>query len=229
MFDGQRVGAVIAAGGASQRMNGVDKLFALLGEKPVLARTVNAFEKCSAIDQIVIALNQANIEQGEQLKAKQKWSKVTDIIPGGERRQDSVIAGLNKLKDCHWAVIHDGARPFVTESLITQGLETAWETGAAIAAVPVTDTIKIAGADHIIQGTPPRQSLWAVQTPQVFRYDIISEAYRLLKYEVTDDSRAVEQTGGRGKLYMGAYQNIKITNPDDLAIANVLWEKYGTG
>jgi 2-C-methyl-D-erythritol 4-phosphate cytidylyltransferase len=227
MINQQKVGAVIAAAGASQRMGGQDKLFAPLGDKSVLARVVDTFEKCQPIDQIILVLSQSNLKAGEQLAAEQKWSKVTDIIPGGERRQDSVIAGLSKLKDCPWVVIHDGARPLVTEELILQGLETAQETGAAVAAVPVTDTIKIAGPDHIVQGTPPRNNLWAVQTPQVFRFDIINEAYRLLKYEVTDDARAVEQTGKKVKLYMGAYDNIKITNPHDLAFAEVLLRKYG--
>ena len=227
MAEKQKVGAVIAAAGSSQRMGGSDKLFVMLGDKPVIAQILDIFQRCPDIDQIVVVLNQQNLKQGEQLAAGQGWSKVTDICPGGERRQDSVMAGLNRLKDCGWVVIHDGARPFVTEELIKQGLETAQETGAAIAAVPVTDTIKIAGSDQIVQGTPPRNNLWAVQTPQVFRFDIIAEAYRQLKYEVTDDSRAVEQMGYKVKIYMGAYTNIKITNPEDLAWAQVLWQKYG--
>ncbi len=218
---------MIAAAGSSQRMGGSDKLFAPLGEKPVLARVIDTFQTCSSIDQIIIVLSQPNLKAGEQLDAGQKWSKVTDICQGGERRQDSVIAGLSRLKDCGWVVIQDGARPFVTTELIINGLETAQETGAAIAAVPVTDTIKIAGENQIVQGTPPRNNLWAVQTPQVFRFDIITEAYRQLKHDVTDDSKAVEQLGCKVKLYMGAYNNIKITNPDDLALAKVLWQKYG--
>ncbi|OGO22907.1 MAG: 2-C-methyl-D-erythritol 4-phosphate cytidylyltransferase [Chloroflexi bacterium RBG_16_51_9] len=228
MADKQKVGAVIAAAGSSQRMGGLDKLFVPLGDKPVLARVIDTFQKCAAIDQIVIVLSQPNLKQGEQLASQQKWSKVTDICPGGESRQGSVVAGLSRLRDCNWVVIHDGARPFVTENLIEQGLETAQETGAAIAAVPVTDTIKIAGEDHIVQGTPPRNNLWSVQTPQVFRFDIITEAYRQLKYEVTDDAKAVEQMGIKVKIYMGAYDNIKITNPDDLALAEILWRKRGS-
>lgn len=223
----EKVGAVITAAGSSQRMDGVDKLFAPLGDKPILARVVDTFQNCPAIDQIVVVLSQANLKRGEGLAIEQKWSKVTDIVPGGERRQDSVVAGLGRLRECRWAVIHDGARPFVTSDLIERGLEESRETGAAIAAVPVTDTIKIAGENHIIQGTPPRQSLWAAQTPQVFRFDIISEAYRQLKYEVTDDSRAVEQLGYKVKIYTGSFINIKITNRDDLAFAEVLWQKYG--
>ena len=223
----QKVGAVIVAAGESQRMGGVDKVLALLGGKPVLARTIDAFQNCSSIDQIVVVLSEPNLEPGKQLVAEQGWSKVTDVCAGGRRRQDSVVAGLSRLKNCHWVVIHDGARPLLTEDLISRGLTEARETGAAVAAVPVTDTIKVAGDDRIVHQTPPRQNLWAVQTPQVFGYHIIAEAYRRANGEVTDDASLVEQLGYRVKLYMGSYDNIKITTPDDLVLAEVLWQKYG--
>ena len=213
------------AAGESQRMGGVDKMRALLGGKPVLARVADTFQSCSLIDQIVIVLNEQNLKRGKQLVAEQGWSKVTDVCPGGKRRQDSVVAGLSRLRDCNWVVIHDGARPLATEELIHQGLSQAKETGAAVAAVPVTDTIKVAGDDRIVHHTPPRQNLWAVQTPQVFLLNIITEAYRQAKGEVTDDASLVEQSGYRVKLYMGSYDNIKITTPDDLALAEVLWRK----
>ena len=221
----QKVGAVIVAAGESQRMGGVDKMWALLGGKPVLARVADTFQNCSLIDQIVIVLNEQNLKRGKQLVAEQGWSKITDVCPGGKRRQDSVVAGLSRLRNCNWVVIHDGARPLVTEELIHQGLSQAKETGAAVAAVPVTDTIKVAGDDRIVHQTPPRQNLWAVQTPQVFLPDIITEAYQQAKGEVTDDASLVEQSGYRVKLYMGSYDNIKITTPDDLALAEVLWQK----
>jgi len=221
----QKVGAVIVAAGESQRMGGVDKMWALLGGKPVLARVADTFQNCSLIDQIVIVLNEQNLKRGKQLVAEQGWSKITDVCPGGKRRQDSVVAGLSRLRNCNWVVIHDGARPLVTEELIHQGLSQAKETGAAVAAVPVTDTIKVAGDDRIVRQTPPRQNLWAVQTPQVFLPDIITEAYQQAKGEVTDDASLVEQSGYRVKLYMGSYDNIKITTPDDLALAEVLWQK----
>ncbi|MFH1015911.1 MAG: 2-C-methyl-D-erythritol 4-phosphate cytidylyltransferase, partial [Chloroflexota bacterium] len=146
---------------------------------------------------------------------------------GGERRQDSVAAGLKLTGKCDWVVIHDGARPFVTIDLIERGLEAAKETGAAIAAVPVTDTIKEAGEDSIVRQTLPRQNLWAVQTPQVFRIDIITEAYRRARGDVTDDAMLVEQMGHKVKVFMGSYDNIKITTPEDLALAEVLVKKYG--
>ena len=223
MDNTRKVGAVIVAAGSSQRMGGVDKVFALLNGKPILARVVNVFQGCHSIDQIVVVLSQSSLKTGEQLVAEQGWSKVTDVCQGGRLRQDSVVAGLSRLSHCSWAVIHDGARPLVTEDLIEHGLEAASATGAAVAAVPVTDTIKVAGEDRFVRGTPPRQNLWAVQTPQVFRFDIIAEAYRQVKSEVTDDATLVEQLGYRVQLYMGSYDNIKVTTPDDLALAGVLW------
>ena len=172
-------------------------------------------------------LNEQNLEKGKQLVAEQGWAKVTDVYPGGQWRQDSVVAGLSRLSHCDWVVIHDGARPLLTEDLILGGLEAARETGATVAAVPVTDTIKVAEGDRIVRQTPPRQNLWAVQTPQVFRINIITEAYQKATGEVTDDASLVEQLGYRVKLYPGSYQNIKVTTPDDLALAEVLWQKYG--
>lgn len=223
----QKVGAVIAAAGSSQRMGEVDKMFAQLGSKSILVRVVDVFQACSSIHQIVIVLNQPNLEAGKQLAANQGWTKVTDVCPGGERRQDSVAAGLARLSDCSWVVIHDGARPLLTDDLIERGLEAATETGAAIAAIPVTETIKVTDDEQFIQGTPPRRNLWVAQTPQVFRFDIITEAYKQVKYEVTDDARLVEQLGYSVKIYMGSYDNIKITIPDDLVIAEILWRKRG--
>ena len=208
-------------------MGGVDKLFALLGGKPVLARVLDTFEQCQSVDRIVVVVSQENLERCQQLVAEQGWSKVTEVCVGGKLRQDSVAAGLSRLRECDWVVIHDGARPLVTADLIDRGLETARETGAAIAGVPVTDTIKIADDDRLVQRTPPRRNLWAVQTPQVFRFDIIAKAYRQAKGEVTDDATLVEQLGYKVKLYMGAYDNIKVTTPDDLAVAEVLCQKYG--
>ena len=222
-----RVGAVIVAAGSSQRMGGVDKIFALLGGKTVLARVVDTFQGCSPIDQIVIVLGEPGLEWGKRLVAEYGWTKVTDVCPGGKRRQDSVVAGLNRLHDSDWVVIHDGARPLLTEDLIRRGLVAGRETGAAAAAIPVTDTVKVAGDDMLVQETPLRQNLWAVQTPQVFRFHIISEAYRKAEGEVTDDASLVEQLGYRVKLYMGSYDNIKITTPGDLALAEVLWRERG--
>jgi len=207
-------------------MGGVDKVFAPLGGKPVLARVIAAFDRCEQVNQIVVVVSRKNLEKCRELIADEGWSKPIEVCAGGRRRQDSVAAGLSRL-NCDWVVIHDGARPLVTADLIERGLKAAKETGAAVAAVPVTDTIKLAESDRIVHQTPPRQNLWAVQTPQVFRYGLISEAYRKTKEEVTDDASLVERLGYKVKLYMGAYDNIKITTPDDLALAELLLKKHG--
>ena len=227
MLNNQKVGAIIVAAGRGERMGDIDKMFALLGGKPLLARSVSVFEASPLIDQVVIVLGEHNIEKGKKLLADEGWSKVTDVCAGGKRRQDSVAAGLKRLKDCRWVLVHDGARPLVTADLISAGLEAAKESGAAACAVPVRDTIKMAGDDGFVIGTPPRQKLWTVQTPQVFRSDIITDAYRQTAFEATDDASLVERAGGRVRLYSGSYGNIKITTPEDLALAGVLWQKRG--
>jgi 2-C-methyl-D-erythritol 4-phosphate cytidylyltransferase len=222
-----KVGAVIVAAGGSKRMGGVDKTLALLGGKPVFARTVDVFQNSDFIDQIVIVLNKKNLERGRHLAAEQGWTKVSDVCLGGRRRQDSVAAGLGRLSNCEWVVIHDGNRPLLTVDLIRRGLTEVRETGAAVASVPVTDTIKVAGDDRVVHQTPPRQNLWAIQTPQIFHYPLITEAYSKAEIEATDDASLVEQLGYRVKLYMGSYDNIKITTPNDLVLAEVLWQKRG--
>jgi 2-C-methyl-D-erythritol 4-phosphate cytidylyltransferase len=222
MISNQKTAAIIVAAGRGERMGGVDKVFASLAGKPVLAWVVAAFQQCDLIEQIVIVLSESSLEQGKRLIKEWGWTKVTDVCLGGERRQDSVLAGLSQLKDCQWVVIHDGARPLVNEELIKNGLEAAEESGAAVTAVPVTDTIKVAGDDYFVQGTPPRRNLWLVQTPQVFRFDIMARAYRKMEGEVTDDAALVERLGYRVKLYMGSYDNIKITTKNDLALAEIL-------
>lgn len=223
----QKVGAVIVAAGSSQRMGGLDKMSAPIGGRPALARVIDVFHRCQAISQIVVVVTEKNVDWCRQLVNEHGWSKVTDICPGGERRRDSVAIGLSRLKDCHWAVIHDGARPLLTKDLIQQGLTEAKKTGAAVAAVPVTDTIKLAGTDRLVQQTLLRPNLWTVQTPQVFRFDIITQAHQQAKGDATDDAALVEQLGYPVKLYMGSYDNIKITTPEDLALAEVLVKKYG--
>jgi 2-C-methyl-D-erythritol 4-phosphate cytidylyltransferase len=222
------VTAIIVAAGESRRMNGVDKVLAPLGGRPVISHVLGVFDSCQSIDQIVLVVNKKSLAACEQLVVNEKISTPIDICLGGKRRQDSVAAGLKRLKDCDWVVIHDGARPLVTEALIEEGLVAAKETGAAVAAVPVTDTIKVVGEDKVVRETPPRHKLWAVQTPQVFRFDIITRAYRQAKGEVTDDASLVERAGYKVKLYPGAYDNIKITTPQDLLVAEALG-KNGNG
>ena len=190
-----KIGAVIVAAGDSKRMRKVDKIFAPIVGKPLLAHTVDTFQNCTPIDQIVILLNEKNLERGRTLAKEREWSKVTRICPGGQHRQDSVAIGLSSLKDCRWVVIHDGARPCVTTNLIESVIGEALETGAAIAAVPVKDTIKVVKASHTVQKTPERDNLWVVQTPQVFRFDIIAKAHEQAWGKATDDATLVEQLG----------------------------------
>ena len=223
----EKVGAIIAAAGSSQRMGGVDKIFALIAGKPLLAYVLDVFQQCQAIHQMVIVLSEANLEQGQRLVEKQGFPKVTGICPGGERRQDSVAAGLKKLRGCHWVVIHDGARPCLSSDLIEQGLKEAQQSGAAIAAVPVKETIKTVKADGTIKYTPRRESLWVAQTPQIFRWDIITEAYRQGKGEAPDDAALVEALGYKVKIYMGSYDNIKVTTSEDLALAEIILKQQG--
>jgi 2-C-methyl-D-erythritol 4-phosphate cytidylyltransferase len=223
-----KVCAIIVAAGESRRMKGVDKLMAPLAGKPVLVWSIEAFQQNPRIDRIILVNSEKNMEPVQCLRIEQKWTKVAEVCLGGKRRQDSVAAGLKLVSDCDWVIIHDGARPLVSQDLIEKGLEAAKESGGAIAAVPVVDTIKLAGNDQFVIETPPRANLWAVQTPQVFRYAILKEAYAQASGgDVTDDASLVEQTGAKVKLYPGSYDNIKITTPHDLAVAELLIREHG--
>jgi 2-C-methyl-D-erythritol 4-phosphate cytidylyltransferase len=219
-----QTGVVIVGAGSSQRM-GTDKVFVSLAGKPLLAWSVDVCQSCEPVSQIAIVLNESKLDLGRRLVAERGWSKVIEVCPGGDRRQDSVRQGLGKLKGCDWVIIHDGARPFLTLNLIRHGLAAAQSTGAAVAAVPVKDTIKIGNSDLMVRGTLNRQELWSVQTPQVFRFDIITKAHEQITGDVTDDASMVEQMGYQVKLYMGSYDNIKITTPEDLTLAEVIARK----
>jgi len=219
----EKVGAIVVAAGIGKRMGGADKIFANLAGKPLLARTVDVFQRCPAIDQVVIVLHEDRLQEGWQLIKENRWSKVSDVCAGGVRRQDSVKEGLQKLYDCQWVVIHDGARPCLSQTLIDEGLNEARQSGAAIPALSVTDTIKVVASDSFVVETPLRQHLRSVQTPQVFRYDIISEAYRRSDSDVTDDATLVENLGYRVKVYPGSDTNIKVTTPEDLYLAEAFF------
>ena len=219
----EKVGAIVVAAGIGKRMGGTDKIFANLAGKPLLARTVDVFQRCPAIDQVIIVLHEDRLQEGWQLIKENRLSKVSDICPGGVRRQDSVKEGLQKLCDCQWVVIHDGARPCLSQTLIDEGLDEARQSGAAVPALSVTDTIKVVYSDSFVVETPLRQHLRSVQTPQVFRYDIISEAYRRSDSDVTDDATLVENLGYRVKVYPGSDTNIKVTTPEDLYLAEAFF------
>lgn len=222
MYKSKKVGAVIVAAGESRRMGGVNKMWAELLGKPVIARTLEVFQQSELVDQIVIVFHKSVLKAGQELISEICSAKPVKICAGGERRQDSVAAGLSQFDECDWVVIHDGARPLVMVEMIEKGLEAASDTGAAIAAVPVKDTIKIVSDEMTVLETPPRRQLWAVQTPQVFRYNIITEAHRWAANDVTDDAAMVEQMGIEVRVFPGSYDNIKITTPEDLTVAKYL-------
>jgi 2-C-methyl-D-erythritol 4-phosphate cytidylyltransferase len=216
---------VIVAAGTSRRMVGMNKLFASLRGKPILAWSVDTCERYDLVQQIVLVLNDKDLTGGQKLRKQKNWSKVT-VCSGGARRQDSVKEGLRQIKDCDWVMIHDGARPFLTLDLIEDGLRVVGETGAAAAAVPVKDTIKLTCNGDLVEETVKRERLWAAQTPQIFAFNMIARAYENLTTEVTDDSAAVERLGYKVKLYMGDYENIKVTTPEDLALARIIARQW---
>jgi 2-C-methyl-D-erythritol 4-phosphate cytidylyltransferase len=221
MDKGSKLGVVVVAAGTSQRMVGINKLFASLKGKPLLAWSVDTCQRCRLVQQIVLVLNDEDLARGQKLKKEGGWSKVT-LCPGGARRQDSVKEGLKQIGSCDLVMIHDGARPFLTLDLIEDGLKVVRETEAAVAAVPVKDTIKLATDEKLVVETLQRESLWAVQTPQIFSFDMIIRAYMNLTAEVTDDAAAVERLGYKVQLYMGDYKNIKVTTIEDLALARII-------
>jgi 2-C-methyl-D-erythritol 4-phosphate cytidylyltransferase len=197
------VGAIIAAAGSSQRA-GQDKLFAPVLGRPLLAWTLETFLRYPHLHRLVLVLRKETLEAGEELLRTLRGQTATVTCLGGERRQDSVRAGLAYLEDCAWVLVHDGARPCVSLELIKRGLEAAKRSGAAIPAVPVTDTIKEVGEANVIERTLPRSRLWAAQTPQVFRRELLVQAHEEFSEEtVTDDAELVERMGHSVWVYPG--------------------------
>ena len=162
----ERVGAIIVSAGASTRMQGTDKTLADVGGEPLISRTLDVFEECSAVGCIVLIIAEKNLNAIGELNRRKRWRKLADVCVGGERRQDSVRIGLAALPDCDWVVVHDGARPFVTTQIIEEGLRAAAATGAAIAVVPAIDTVKRVTEDGRVTGTLDRRELVMAQTPQ---------------------------------------------------------------
>ena len=213
------VGVIIVAAGESRRMGGVDKIFAPLCGQPLLAWSVEAFHAIGQISTIALVLRAGIIPQAQALARDRGWSKIAAVVPGGARRQDSVQAGLDAIGPCDFVLVHDGARPCIDAATILRGLDAVVPGGAAIAAVPATDTIKVVDGQRRVVSTPDRSTLWQVQTPQVFRYDILRAAYARVGADATDDASLVEQAGHPVTVFMGSYRNIKVTTPEDLAIA----------
>ena len=215
------LGAIVVAAGESRRMDGVDKTFVPFLGIPLVAHSVQTLESSPLVSGIVLVLSPARVKEGRALVAQQGWRKVLSVVPGGVRRQDSVLNGLEVLpgERFPWVLVHDGARPCLEPLLVERGLAAAMETGAAVAAVPAKDTIKVVSTDGLVQATPPRETLWMVQTPQVFRHDILLEAHSQWRDAVTDDAAMVEGLGYQVKVFMGSYSNLKVTTPEDLVTA----------
>ena len=222
----QPCGAVIVAAGSATRMGGIDKVMANLGGEPMIARTVRAFQNCDAITSIVIVTREDLIRPISDLCRDMK--KVAAVVAGGKSRQESVHLGLNALpKGTKLAAVHDGARPLVSWQVIDRVVRAANTYGAAAPAIPVKDTIKVVQG-RLVKETPDRSSLMAVQTPQVFDFDLLRGALRKAEEDgaqVTDDCSAVERTGMRIKIVEGDERNLKVTTPMDLKIAELLLEE----
>ena len=215
-----------AAGEGNRLKSAVKKPYVALAQKPILTHTIQRFEQNTAVDEIFVLVNEADFEMCRAtVLAPYAFQKVQPLVAGGATRQQSVHNGVRALPaDTDFVIVHDGVRPFVTDETIFACLDAAAEWGAAVAAVPVKETIKMANAEDFIVETPPRERLWTVQTPQVFRKSLLEKAHQIAEKKqltATDDAALVEHLGHPVKLVNGSYANVKITTPEDLRIANV--------
>ncbi len=221
---GAAVGAIVLGAGQSSRMEGMDKIFTLVHGHPLIAHSLRVLASLPGLDRIALVLPQDRLHAGRELAARYAWGGKVRVCAGGLMRQDSARAGLEALGPCEWVVAHDGARPLVDAAMALRGLEAARETGAAVAAVPAKDTVKIVSEDGIVRETPPRESVWQAQTPQVFLRSLLLEAHRKAKGVFTDDAAMVESLGRPVKVFLGSYRNIKVTTPEDLLLVKALME-----
>ncbi len=226
-----RISAIIVAAGAGQRVGGnLPKQFQLLRNKPLLCYTLQVFERCDLIENVVVVAAEEWLAfVSQQIVDRYALTKVSKVVAGGKQRQDSVFAGLQALKgETEMVAVHDGVRPFISDNKLKEVIDAALKFGAAILAAPPRDTIKIEKSGFV-EKTPSRDKLWCVQTPQVFKYDLLHNAYvKAFEHGVyhTDDSALVERLGWPVKIVEGDEENIKITVPLDLKIAeSILAEK----
>lgn len=217
--------AVVPAAGSASRMKGIDKILAELGGVPILIRTLRALQECPLIDELVVVTREDLIVPIGTLAKKYGITKLKQVVRGGTDRAESVSLGLRAVSDtAELVAIHDGARPFVSQALLHEVMTTAAETHAAAPAIPVIDTIKVAH-NGIIESTPDRSTLYAVQTPQVFSKALIVEALEKARRQgipLTDDCSAVEAMGLPVTLTTGERENMKITTPIDMAMGEVI-------
>ena len=218
-------GVIIVAAGSGSRMNmGINKQFIKLKDKEIIVYTLEKFYKHKNIDEIVVVVKEEEAEFFKnEIIDKYNFENIK-IAYGGKERQNSVYNGLKMLDDkCDIVLVHDGARPFISKSLIDNCIEEAKNHNAVVVGVPVKDTIKVINEDNDIVDTPERSKLWAVQTPQTFNYDILVKSYEDAfenEFYGTDDAMLVERIGYKVKMIEGSYNNIKITTQEDLNIGN---------
>ena len=226
------VGAIIVAAGSSSRMSGTDKLWIDLGGQPLLARTIAAISALAGLTQLVVVAGTETRRRAESLPEHEPWSRVHAWVAGGATRQDSVYCGLQALGPCDIVLVHDGARPLVTQATLARGVAAALAHGAAIAAVPVTDTIKAVDPQGQITATPDRTSLRAAQTPQVFREPLIRAAYAQVgaaRAGCTDDAGVLELARMPVYTFAGERTNIKVSTPADIVVVRALWAARAEG
>lgn len=218
-------GIIVAAGQGRRMGTQVQKQFLEIGGRPVLYYSMACFQKSAVIDEIVLVTSPDRIRFcQEEIVDFYGMDKVVKIVPGGKERRDSVCEGLRQCEGADYVFIHDGARPFITEEILERAREAVTEHQACAVGAPVKDTVKLLDGDGFVADTPPRERTWLVQTPQCFSYALICQAYRALDEKraktVTDDAMAVELSGlAKVKMALGDYRNIKITTPEDLAVA----------
>lgn len=226
-----KVSAVIVAGGKGIRMGlSTNKVFLDIKGKPILYYSLKAFSQNKNIDEIILVTGYDEINYcSREIVNKYNFHKVSAIVQGGMERQNSVLNGLKAVNNGNIVLIHDGARPFVSDKIIEEGISNAGIYGACACGVTPKDTIKIRDAQSFSKGTPSRKFLFNVQTPQCFRYDIIFECHKRAeaeKIKATDDTSIVERYGYKVYLYDGSYNNIKITTPEDLIVGERIAESF---
>jgi 2-C-methyl-D-erythritol 4-phosphate cytidylyltransferase len=217
--------AILVAGGSSQRM-GFDKLFAVIAGDPVIAHPIRAFERATSVGEIVVVAREDRHDEIRKISRDRGFKKVLSIVPGGERRQDSVRAGLDRVnRDAKYVAVHDAARPLITPEQIERAFAECRVHGAAALAQPVNDTLKRADAGLLVVGSVDRHQLYAMQTPQIFERKLLEDAYRAVYAEnifVTDEVSAVERLGYKVALVLDDDFNLKITYPRDLPVADFI-------
>ncbi len=225
------VSAVIVSAGNSSRMGGINKQFLEINNIPVIAQTISAFQNSPLIDELVVVTRECDIDAVNDLVKKYNFSKVSSVVNGGETRQMSVYNGvIDTSNNSDFVVIHDGARPLVTEKVIADTLNVAFDYGAAATGVKVKDTVKQVNENDDIVATPDRSYLRFIQTPQIFRKALYLDAVNTVENskDFTDDCMLVEAYGKTVKFVDGDYENIKITTPEDVQLAeNYLKKRRG--